>query len=293
MPAEPIEKLRAIANHWLSCRRLDQAEPVLRDILAIEPQDAEAMNQLAAVLIDSNQLDEAAELSKTAIGLQPQQGFGYANLARVLMAQRKLAPAIEAARTAVRLQPNTFHLGLLSRTLFSAGNLPDASAAAKACLAHDPGELNSLAVCALYSLSIKDYKQAEKYAGMLLQHGPIEGFCLTLAATVFREIGRRTEGMQLLRSYIQREPNNARAHEAMGLACWNRGDVPGARRYFREALRLDPRMERVRQILRMHTKTRPQDMPEGWVLTRYVDYRDNRGQKVRVILDEKRRPDSV
>ncbi len=248
------------------------------------------MNQLSAVLIDLNQPQEGLKLARSSVRLRPEDPAAYANIARASMALKDHTTAVSAARTAISLQPNSFYLGMLSAALFSARQIPEARDAAMRCLASDPTELNALAIAALTSLAMADHAQAEKCAMMLLQHGPVEGFCLTMAATVFREIGRRAEGMRLLKTFVEREPNNPRAHEAMGLACWNRGDVPGARRYFREALRINPEMERVRQILRMHTKTRPQDMPEGWVQTRYVERYDAHGRKVRIILAETRRP---
>jgi len=290
MSASPVDKLRRIAQHWLACRRTDHAEVALREILSAEPQDLFALTQLSGLLTDQNETQEAEELARAAIRGYPDHAAGYGALARAAQRRNDHAVAISAATNAVRIQPNSFYLGLLSSVFYSARRISEARGAAAECLRLEPTDLNALAISALTSLALRDFAQAEGCARVLLQHGPVEGFCLTMAATVFREIGLRAEGMRLLRTLVEHEPNNPRAHEAIALACWNRGDIATARKHFREALRIDPRMERVRQILRLHSKTRAQDMPEGWVYTRYIDRYDAQGRRTRTIIEERRRP---
>jgi tetratricopeptide (TPR) repeat protein len=288
-----LQNLRAKAEHWLACNRPDHAEAVLREMLALAPTDAFAMTHLSTLLADRNDLAEARSLAASAIREHPEDPRGFTSLSRAAGQQRDHAAAIDAARQAIRLRPHdAYPHGLLATALLSARQVPEARDAALACLRLQPWDFNGLAIIALTSLTMGDYVAAEHAARALLQIGPVEGFCLTTAARVFCQIGRRAEGMRFLRTLIQREPNNARAHEAIGLACWDRGDIPTARRHFREALRLDPRMERVRQILRLHARTKPQDMPEGWVYVRYLDRVDAHGNRRRFILEERRRPTS-
>jgi tetratricopeptide (TPR) repeat protein len=86
--------------------------------------------------------------------------------------------------------------------------------------------------------------------------------------------------MRLLRDLLARDPANPRCHLAIGQAYWDRGDAPAARRHFREALRLNPRLDEVRKLLRMGRRTDPWQMPAGWRLYQQVVTWDENGHKI-------------
>ncbi|MGB3406566.1 MAG: tetratricopeptide repeat protein [Jannaschia sp.] len=59
----------AMANMKLG--RLNQAERLLRDVIAAEPENAGALNNLGVVLLDLGELGEAHRLFRAAFALQP------------------------------------------------------------------------------------------------------------------------------------------------------------------------------------------------------------------------------
>ena len=80
--------------------------------------------------------------------------------------------------------------------------------------------------------------QAEQAARILLQIAPDEGFCLSVAGRIFVELGRRSEGLRLFKTLLQKEPNNPGIHEALrrqglleGIWCLDPNEVlsPGQR----------------------------------------------------------------
>ncbi|MEM7488683.1 MAG: tetratricopeptide repeat protein [Pseudomonadota bacterium] len=61
----------AMASANLELGRLHQSERLLRDVVAAEPQNAGAINNLAVVLLEMGRIGEAQRLFRTAFALQP------------------------------------------------------------------------------------------------------------------------------------------------------------------------------------------------------------------------------
>ena len=227
---EPIDQLRAVAHHWLAARRFDRAEAAVRDVLAADPADAFALAALGEVLCERNDLPAAAEAARAAVAAHPAVAGCHASLARVCLATRNAPAAVAAAprggaaAAAVAVRAGPAGAGAVqhqrprrgpagSRGVF--GGRPGGAERAGHRRPDVPGRG-------------RPRRGRAGAARALLQAGPAEGFCLGLAGRVFRQIGLRSQGMQLLRAVVQQDPNRPAAHEALAFAYWNRGDVPAA-----------------------------------------------------------------
>ena len=84
---------------------LGLAERYYNAIVAVEPQNAKALNDLAWVLSKSNK-PGAVALAERALVLAPNNPIGLDTLATALAADNKLPLAIETAKSAVRLAPD-------------------------------------------------------------------------------------------------------------------------------------------------------------------------------------------
>ena len=153
---------------------LDLAEPVYRNILAIDAGTPDAWNMLAVVLHDAGRLDEAWDCSLQATRLRPhipqywmtrgniglsrlkypdaESGFvraaelapdfpdAHYRLALVYHRQHRIDAAIAAYRTALRYAPHVAEIYFkLAEALNEAGAGVDALRAYEAALARDPG----------------------------------------------------------------------------------------------------------------------------------------------------------
>ena len=84
---------------------LGLAERYYNAVVALEPQNAKALNDLAWVLSKSNK-PGAVALAERALVLAPNNPIGLDTLATALAADNKLPRAIETAKSAVRLAPD-------------------------------------------------------------------------------------------------------------------------------------------------------------------------------------------
>ena len=85
--------------------RLEEAARYYREALRLEPNLAEAHNNLGNVLSEQAKVDEAIEHLEQAVRLQPGFARAYVNLGTALRQRSQIAAAIEAYRSALQMQP--------------------------------------------------------------------------------------------------------------------------------------------------------------------------------------------
>jgi tetratricopeptide (TPR) repeat protein len=85
--------------------RYELAEKAWREVLALEPGDAEGHASLALCLIEREAFAEAEAEARTAVGQAPDAGFTHFVLARVLFARNRHREALTAVDEAVRHDP--------------------------------------------------------------------------------------------------------------------------------------------------------------------------------------------
>ena len=145
-----------------------QAMPLLRKAVALEPDNAELRNDLAIALRKTGDLDAAIVEFGNATRLRPDYPDAHLNFSTALSATPGTAPdyegnmqaALAECREALRLQPEfplaQSHLGFL---LYKRGDLPGAISAWRVALQMNPTDVRSLA----------------NLAGALAQQGDVEG----------------------------------------------------------------------------------------------------------------------
>lgn len=105
------------ALHLHRSGQLAQAEQVYRQILAADPQHADALHMLGTLAHQAGQPHAAVELIRQAIALRPDQASFHNNLGEVLRLQGQLQPAEASYLQALRLEPRLvaahYNLGLL------------------------------------------------------------------------------------------------------------------------------------------------------------------------------------
>ena len=278
---DAADNLRTIAHHWVEMSRWDKAEPAIRALLAVDPDDLDAHDMLSTTLLEKGEPSLAREVIERWLEIAPTDSRAHALLAFVEHAAANDEAAVAAATDAVRLAPNgAFERGVLAAVMLGAGDSAGAMHVALDALQLSPLEFNALRTLAWSSLENHRPDLAARATRDLLMLGPTHKFVLSSAGQLFRALGRRGEGMRLLRDLLANDPANPRCHLALGHAYWERGDAPAARQHFREALRLNPELEEVRKFLRMGRRTMPGNMPAGWRLYQQVITWDENGHKI-------------
>jgi hypothetical protein len=127
----------ALALHQAG--RLLEAEQIYRQVLALDPTNADCLHLLGMAAFQSGRQAEAEELIRKAIALHPTASSYHANLGNILQSQAKLAEAEASYRHALELraaQPEV-HLNL-GHVLKAQGHVDSALASYRQSLALNP-----------------------------------------------------------------------------------------------------------------------------------------------------------
>ena len=124
------ENLNALHFLGLLCHqqnRKDEAAELIQRIIAVDPQNADAHNNLGNVFEGLGKGAGAEACYRKAIALQPEHAPAHNNLGVLLMGRRQVAEALTAYRRAVELAPDSadFHYNL-GNALRRSGNLGEA-----------------------------------------------------------------------------------------------------------------------------------------------------------------------
>ena len=190
--------------------RYDLAEKLLRQQLAVDPNDATGHAYLALVLLARKRDEEAMREAELAVHLSPE--FSYVHYARAYTLYYRNCPseALAAVGEAIRLAPeNAGYAALLSEIQYDRKDWCASLAAADSGLQADPGHIS----------------------------------CANRRAMVLMQLGRRKEAEATASMALSQDPENALTQTIQGWLLLWRMDARGSLDAFREGLRLDPGLE--------------------------------------------------
>ena len=270
-------EILAAARQWQQSGEFVRAESAYRQLLALEPTNAEIWYLLGTVCQPQGKVAEALEAYQRSVSIKP--GFAQAqnSLGIALAQQRRSREAEECFAAAVRAQPDFAHahnnlgnalkeqgrreealacyqqavklksdfaeaynnLGNLQREL---GQLDDASSNCRAALRLKPDMAdahNNLG--AVYSAQ-KRWEDAASSYRQALALRPDHAEARGNLGTALRELGQVDESIGHLRQALRLRPDFAEAHGALAMALSQQGDLDGALASCQEALRLRPNL---------------------------------------------------
>ncbi|MGA2442349.1 MAG: tetratricopeptide repeat-containing glycosyltransferase family protein [Tepidisphaeraceae bacterium] len=171
--------------------RLVEAEKIYRQILARQPNHADALNLLGVLAVQVGQSQLAVELIRRATAICSTNAFYHGNLGNALTELGQLDQAIASYRQAVWLLPESadvhYNLGI---ALQRKGQLDEAIAAYRQAVRINP-----------------DYAEAHYNLGI-----------------AFKDQRRIDEAIASYRQVIRLKPDDARTHNNLALALLTRGD---------------------------------------------------------------------
>ncbi|MDB6133122.1 MAG: hypothetical protein JWM59_1365 [Verrucomicrobiales bacterium] len=204
------------ASLLLERERYAEAEKLLRENLAVDPEDPQSMRLIGICQYGRDALAESLQTFDRAVALDPEDADLHVWRARVLLRLHRGAQAHQALDTAGGLDSDLSGVPSTRASLFyQETKWPEAENAARAALALDGDDVN---------------------AQNILSH-----------ALMMQ--GRRQESEDHIRSRLMRDPENELTHVAAGYAALRRGDHREGATHFAEALRLDPDNESARDGL--------------------------------------------
>ena len=125
--AVPLANQLNDAQELASSGRLEEAEPLVRSILARNPNNSLAWTVLANVLFGAGRLDDAVDANREAISRNPTLAYAYRNVGKIRLRQQRFEEAQGEYDMAVELEPESIkgRLGL-ARVLLARGNTSEA-----------------------------------------------------------------------------------------------------------------------------------------------------------------------
>jgi len=263
----------AVQHHQAG--RLAQAEALYRQILAAQPDNADAVHLLGLIAHQAGRHDLAVEWIRRAIVLNPNNPAAHCNLGEACRAIGRLDDAVAAYRRALQLKPNlpeahnnlgnalrdrgqfdeavlTYRHAIelkpnypeahknLGATLKELGQLGEAVAAYRRALElkpDDPETLNSLAV-ALAGQGQFDHATAASHRALQLK--PDYPEALNNLGNALREGGRLDEAVDAYRRALDLNPSLPEAHNNLGVVFKDLGRLDEAVAAYLRALELKP-----------------------------------------------------
>ena len=263
----------ALAQHQGG--RLAEAETLYRQILAVQPQHADALHLLGVIAHQVGRHEHAVDLISQAIALAPENAAAHSNLGAALKKQGHPDEAVAAYRRALQLDPGSakthYDLGIALR---EQGHIEEAIAAYRRAveLAPELAEVhNNLGLVlkdqgkddeaiAAYRRAIQikpDFAEAHNNLGVALneQGKPEEAIAechraielqptfpeaLNNLGNALMSVGRFDEAVAAFHRALELQPELAGAHSNLGNALKEQGRIWEALDAYRHALQIQP-----------------------------------------------------
>jgi predicted O-linked N-acetylglucosamine transferase (SPINDLY family) len=220
---------------------LPQAEQLYRQILAHQPQHADAMHQLGLIAYQVGQSDIAVDLIRRAIALNPNLPEPHSNLGNIFTDKGQLDEAIAACRQAIALRPDfpEAHINL-GNALKDNGQLDEAIAAFRQAIGINPnlaGAHSNLGGALIDKGQFDEAITACQRAIAIRSNFP-EAYNNLGNALKYK--GHLDEAIIAYRQAIILRPRYAAAHNNLGVTLKDKGQLDEAIAAYRQAIALNP-----------------------------------------------------
>lgn len=202
----PAAAVRLALSHH-QAGRLAQAESIYRQVLAVDPHNADALHYLGVLALQAGQPAAAIDYLRRAIGVHPQIAMFHGNLGSAYGAAGRYDEAFESFRQAIRLDPNFADAhNNLGTALLKVGRAEEAVASFRRATELRP--------------------QSAEYHNHL--------------GTALQDLERLDEAVAAYRQALRIRPEFGDARYNIALALSKQGQLELARKNYEHALRIHP-----------------------------------------------------
>ncbi len=255
--------------------QIGDAESLCRQVLAVEPDQPDALYLLGLAAFQGGNPSQAAELIRKAASLRPRNWMFQGNLAIVLFQLGNYAEAVAAYRQAAMLKPDEpqFPMGIanchacsgnhseaeaqlralvqgfpryalgwfnLANSVRDQGRPEEAANLYRRAIGLDPGIVDAYVDLGNALRALNRPEDAKRAYGDALDVRPGYVLARVNLAWVLVDLGRFAEAEEICRKIISDEPGLAPAHACLGTALRYQGRLHEALPSYRKALELDP-----------------------------------------------------
>ena len=238
----------AVALH--GARRLGDAHDTYQRVLAVDPQEMDAVHGLALIAVDAGRPSDAMPLLARCIALKPDTllyriSWGLALLAKG-DAEEAAAHLLDVANQTPHLAEPRMHL---ARALGVLGRWTEAMDIMRDTAARFPDRADVWVARGNIQRGAQRPKMAEQSYRRALELKPLDADILNNLGVVLRAAGRTAEALERYRQALALDPENAGIHANLGNALSELGQTAEAEQHLRRALALNPTSVDVRCAL--------------------------------------------
>ena len=238
MPNMSLQQALELAISHHDAGRLREAESLYRQILQIEPGNAEALRMLGLLAHQVGRHADAETLIRQAATISPRSDY-FSNLGVVLAAQKKFADAIGAFERALAMQPNDPQtLTNLASALVETRRFSVAIEIYQRVIAQQPGLVE-----AHYNLGKAQQESGNPTAAVesyqrATSLQPKHADAWNNLGSALKELNRPREAIAAYRQALLARSDFAEAQNNLGSALSQSGDAPSAIDAYQKAIAL-------------------------------------------------------
>lgn len=195
------------ASQLVTLKRYQEAEKYIKDVLAAEPQNTNALILLAVCKTELKQHKEALASIKAALAQEP-------------------------------TNPEVLHI--YSFILFNKDEYSESEKYINGAILFDPQNADYFALLANIKLQKKEWESALTQANKGLAIDPENITCLNVRSTALFKLERKQEAYETIAESLNNDPENDYTHTNIGWGLLEKGDHKRSLEHFREALKINP-----------------------------------------------------
>jgi predicted O-linked N-acetylglucosamine transferase (SPINDLY family) len=242
MPEMTLPQAFELAVQHHQAGRLQEAESIYRQILAVQPWHADTLHHLGIMAHQVGKNEMAVDLIRQAIGLQSNSPNAYCNLGNALTDLGLFDEAIAACRQAITLRPSLAEAHYnLANALDKKGQAEDAIAAYRRAIALQPAYADALNNLGNALRGTGQIEEAIAVCRRALVLRPDYPEALNNLGAALYDEGQGEEAMAAYRQAIALRPDFAEAYNNLGLALRGAGRLEEAIGAYRQVITLKPR----------------------------------------------------
>ncbi len=205
------------ASQYLTGKRLQEAETLLRTVVGRIPKHGPAWFLFAMTLSMEGKKEEALPAAKKAVQLDPHHAESQVLLVELLQPlEKKHKECFDKACAAAKLcKGNPLLLGRIARVLLKLDQPREAKPMIEEVLSIQPKNADFVSLLAQVSLSLHDFKTAEKAYGQLVKLRPLDPWPAESRGNLLVMLGRKKEAVESYKHSLKVRPSNVHARHRL------------------------------------------------------------------------------
>ena len=230
------------ALHLLGVLRYQQrdpeaAVPLIEAALKIIPENPVAWAGLGLALLKLNRFEEALSSFEQTLSIKPDHTDALTRRGDALLALGRQAEALASYNRSLRYRPNDPEtLNNRAAVLIELGRLTEALTSLDQALHLAPGYLEALHNRATALIALKRHAEALNCCDQVLALQPDVAEVLNNRGVALRNLGRKDEAVVAFRAALTRQPDSADFHANLGATLQETGQLEEAEQHLRLAL---------------------------------------------------------